>query len=268
MAITIISNISALRAQKDLRSSTVALGRTYERLSSGLRISRASDDAAGLAIAENLRADARIANVAIRNINDGLSLVSITEGALREISNILVRMSELSIQSQNGTISHKQISPLHAEYVALGSEINRISQNTKFNGMTLLGSSEKIAIQVGDSSDPNSQIILNDYDLDTESLGLRLDGPGYMTPDVVKDAINTVSGMQMYNASRLEFAKNNASSMSENVSAAASQIRDVDVAEEAAELVRLQIMQQAATAVLAQANIQPSFALKLLPPIV
>ena len=138
MPITIFTNIPSLRAQEQLRRSTLDLEGTYTRLSSGLRINKASDDAAGLAVAENLRADQRIANVAIRNTNDGLSLVSVAENALAQITNILTRMGELATQKLNGTISAVQVSPLFNEYRSLGSEINRIIQVSKFNGITLL----------------------------------------------------------------------------------------------------------------------------------
>lgn len=267
MPITIFTNIPALRAQEQVRRSTFDLEGTYTRLSSGLRINKASDDAAGLAVAENLRADQRIANVAIRNINDGLSLVSVAENALSEITNILTRMGELATQKMNGTISTVQISPLYNEYVALGSEINRIVRTSKFNGITLLSTTERIAIQVGLESSSNSQIILNDRIIDTEALGIRLDGPGYMTPDVVRSAIETVGNSQMYNAKRLEFALSNVTNMRENFMGAESAIRDADYAKESADLVRGRILQQSGVAILSQANIQPSFALKLLPPL-
>ncbi len=267
MPITIFTNIPSLRAQEQLRRSTLSLEGTYTRLSSGLRINKASDDAAGLSIADNLRSDARIANVAIRNTNDGLSLVSVAENALSQISNILTRMGELATQKMNGTLSSSQVSPLYNEYRALGSEINRIIQVSKFNGITVLSNNQSISIQVGHNSGKDSQIILEDFAMDTDSLGLKLDGPGYMTPDVVKDAIQTVSNSQMYNASRLEFALNNLTSMRENFLGAESSIRDADIAKEAADLARGRILQQAGIAILGQANQQPAFALKLLPPL-
>lgn len=267
MPITIFTNIPALRAQEQLRRSSLGLEEVYSRLSSGLRINKASDDAAALAVAENLKADQRIANVAIRNINDGLSLVSVAENALSEITNILTRMGELATQKANGTLSVAQISPLYNEYKALGSEINRIVQVSKFNGITILSTTERIAIQVGLESSGDNQIILNDNIIDTDSLGLDLNGPGYMTPDVVRTAIETVSGSHLNSAKRLEFALSNITNMRENFMGAESAIRDADYAKESADLMRLQILQQSGIAVLSQANLQPAFALKLLPPI-
>jgi flagellin len=138
MAVTINTNIAALNAQRRLGSTTQQLTKTFERLSSGLRIVRASDDAAGLAIADSLRADQRIASVAIRNANDGVSLISIADGALSEIGNVLTRMAELAEQSANGTLSVTQRSALSSEFVALSSEIQRIAETTEFNGLALL----------------------------------------------------------------------------------------------------------------------------------
>ncbi len=264
MPITIFTNVPSLRAQEQLRRSTISLEGTFTRLSSGLRINKASDDAAGLSIADNLRADQRIASVAIRNTNDGLSLVSVAEGAMAEITNILTRMGELAEQKMNGTLSAVQVSPLYNEYRSLGSEINRIIQVTKYNGITLLSSTQSISIQVGLESSKDSQIILNDLHLDTNSLGLDLNGPGYMTPDVVSTAIQTVGSSQLYNAKRLEFALSNITNMRENFASAESAIRDVDFAKESADLVKGQILQQAGVSILGQANQQPAFALKLL----
>lgn len=268
VAITIFTNIAAQKALGQSRLTSLALDKTYERLSSGLRITKASDDAAGLSISESLRADTRIANVAIRNINDGLSFVSIAESALTEISLILARMGELSTQASNGTISATQRSPLFQEFVALGSEINRIVASTKFNDITVLSTTQSVKIQVGSDSRSDSQIILRDFQLNTDRLGLNLSSDNYMTIDVIRNAIDEVSQMQQYNASRLEYAKSNLQVMKENFASAESQIRDADVAEEAAKLVRLQILNQANMAILAQANQQPQMALTLLPALI
>ena len=138
MPITINTNIASLNAQRRLGNSTLQLQKTFERLSSGLRIVRAADDSAGLAIADSLRADQRIASVAIRNANDGISLVSIADGALAEVGNVLSRMAELSEQSANGVLTTTQRSALQNEFSALASEIERISVITEFNGLKLL----------------------------------------------------------------------------------------------------------------------------------
>jgi flagellin len=268
MSITIFTNVPAQKAIGQSRLTTQSLSRTFERLSSGLRITRAADDAAGLSIAENLRSDTRIATAAIRNVNDGLSFVAVAESALGEISNILVRMAELAEQSSNGTLSATQKSPLFLEFVALGSEINRIVSTTKFNDITVLSYTQTIKIQVGFDSNSNSQIPLRDYQLSSDRLGLNLNSQNYMNIDTVKTAIESVAQMQEYNAARLEFAKSNLQGLKVNYATAESQIRDADIAAEAANLVKFQILNQANIAVLAQANLQPSFALKLLPSII
>ena len=285
MSITINSNIASLRAQRNLASASADLGRTFERLSSGQRIARVSDDPAGLAIAEALDADARIASQAIRNANDGISLISIADGALAEISNILGRMAELAEQSANGTLTNVQRSPLTAEFVALGSEIQRISATTEFNGLDLLTNSTDISIQVGLDNSSNSQITVGSVLGTLQSIGLGNGSTAQLNVTIegvtstvaqtnaqnalvaVQSAIDTVAirrGTLGAGESRLNSAVNNLQIQRENLLAAESQIRDVDVAAEAAELVRLQIIQQAGSAVLAQANQQPALAVSLL----
>lgn len=283
MAVTINTNIASLNAQRRLGSSTNELRQTFERLSSGLRIVRAKDDAAGLAIADTLRADQRIAGVAIRNANDGISLISIADGALNEIGNVLQRMAELSEQSANGTLSSVQRSALDQEFSSLGSEISRISETTSFNGLQLLSGNASISLQVGYDSDVNSQISFKGAQGTLESLGLAGAGSKMLSfslnaavggqqaalsaLDAVKASIgNLVSNRGTLGAaeSRVNVAINNLQVARENFSAAESQIRDVDVAEEAAKLTRLNILQQAGAAVLAQANQQPALALALL----
>jgi flagellin len=152
--------------------------------------------------------------------------------------------------------------------VALGSEINRIVATTKFGDITVLSYTQTIKIQVGFDSNENSRIPLRDYQLSSDRLGLNLNSQNYMSIDTVRTAIESVAQMQDYNASRLEFAKSNLQILKENYAGAESQIRDADVAEEAANLVKLQILNQANMAVLAQANLQPAFALKLLPALI
>lgn len=286
MALTINTNIAALNAQRRLGNSTAALTQSYERLSSGLRIVRARDDAAGLAIAEALRADQRVAGVAIRNANDGISLISIADGALNQIGNVLTRMAELSEQSANGTLSTTQRSALAQEFVALGSEIQRIALTTTFNDLALLSGNSTVSLQVGFDSGANSQISFTGVQGTLESLGLAAAGSAQLTYslnaagttqqqqsaataalDAVRASIGSLTanrGTLGANESRLAVAVNNLQVARENFAAAESQIRDVDVAEEAANLTRLNILQQAGAAVLAQANQQPSLALALL----
>lgn len=285
MPITIGNNIASLQAQRRLARATDMLGTTYERLSSGQRINKASDDAAGLAIADSLRADQRIAMVAVRNANDGISSIAIADGALAEIGNVLSRLAELSEQSANGVFSVNQRSALSNEFVALGSEIERIAVTTEFNGVALLSSNDSLIIQVGFDSTSTSQIVISGITGTLTSLGLAATGSsglsfsinggtiseGQSSSRLALDAINrgiqslaSVRGNLGAAESRLRVAINNLSVARENFAAAESRIRDVDVASEAAELTRLGILQQAGASVLAQANQQPGLALSLL----
>ena len=285
MALTVNTNIASLNAQRRLNSSTGELRQTFERLSSGLRIVRAKDDAAGLAIADALRADGRIASVAIRNANDGISLVSIADGALDQMSSVLTRMAELSEQAANGTLGSAQRSALGQEFSALASEIQRIAETTTFNGLLLLSGGAQVSLQVGFDSSKNSQIAFSGVDGTLESIGLATKGTSNLifslngsttvlaqasarsALDAVKLAISSLTtsrGTLGAAESRLSVAITNLSVARENFKAAESQIRDVDVAEEAANLTRLNILQQAGASVLAQANQQPQLALTLL----
>lgn len=285
MGLVLSSNIASLKAQRQLSLTTERLGRTFERLSSGLRINRPSDDPAGLALADDLRADARIAAVAVRNANDGISQTSIADAALEEISNILTRMSELAEQSANGTYSTSQRSALASEFLALGSEIDRIARTTEFNGVNLLSSSGNTTIQVGLDGTSDSTITIGAVLGTLASLGLSSSGSSALTYSITGDttlaaqsaaqlalsaldqALNTVTttrGVLGAAESRLNSAISYMTVARENFIAAESRIRDADIAQEVAEMVRLQTLQQAATAVLAQANLQPQVVLKLL----
>lgn len=285
MPITINSNISSLKAQRQLSVSTDSLGRIFEKLSSGQRINRASDDAAGLAIADSLKANQRVALVAVRNANDGISSIAIADGALGQIGNVLSRLAELSEQSANGTYSTSQRSALQNEFVALGSEIERIAVTTTFNGVTLLSGTSQITLQVGFNSQSTSQITLSGV---TGTLaGLGLAGPNLsnlsfsvnaatttdaqsasrLALDGINGAIGSLAvlrGNLGAVEARLSVAINNLSVARENFAAAESRIRDVDVASEAADLTRSNILQQAGASILAQANQQPQLALTLL----
>ena len=285
MPITVNTNIASFNAQRRLGNSTAQLQKTFERLSSGLRIVRAVDDAAGLAIADNLRADQRVASVAIRNANDGISLISIADGALSEVGSVLSRMAELSEQSANGVLTTVQRSALNNEFFALGSEIERIAVTTEFNGLKLLSGGGQIDLQIGFNSQSTSQIGFNGVQGTLASLGLAASGSSNLTfslnasttttgqaaaksaLDAVKTAISSLTtnrGTLGAAESRLNVTITNLQIARENFSAAESQIRDVDVASEAANLTRLNILQQAGAAVLAQANQQPQLALSLL----
>ncbi len=285
MPITLGSNIQSLQAQRRLGIATASLSNTYERLSSGQRINKAADDAAGLAIADSLRADQRVALVAIRNANDGISTINIADSALSEIGGVLSRLAELAEQSANGVYSTVQRSALQNEFVALGSEIERIAITTNFNGVTLLSGSSAMTLQVGFDSASTSQIGFAGVQGTLAGLGLAAQHSAGLTYsinagttdqaqsasrqalDAVSRAITSLAatrGTLGASESRLRVAINNLSVARENFAAAESRIRDVDVATEAAELTRLGILQQAAASVLAQANQQPGMALSLL----
>ena len=284
MSITIGSNISSLKAQRQLTKSTASLSSTYSKLSSGMRINKASDDAAGLAIADSLKADQRIASVAIRNANDGISSIAIADGALSQVSDVLTRLAELAEQSANGVYSTDQRSALQNEFSALGSEIQRIALTTEFNGVKLLSGGAGITLQVGFDSNANSQIAIRNVTGTLSALGIG-DAAGAMTYSIsgatieagqsasraALDAVNNAIGSLAATRgnlgaieSRLTVTINNLEVAKENFASAESQIRDVDVASEAAELTRLNILQQAGASVLAQANQQPGIALSLL----
>lgn len=285
MAITIGNNIASLQAQRRLAIATDSLGRTFERLASGQRINRASDDAAGLAIADSLKANQRIATVAIRNANDGISTIGIADSALGEIGNVLARLAELSEQAANGVFSVTQRSALSNEFIALGSEIERIAVTTTFNGVRLLSGGNTLTLQVGFDSASTSQVSFTGVQGTLQFLGLASAGSsalaysingssielGQSAARAALDAINTAIGSLAATRgtlgaveSRLNVAITNLTVARENFASAESRIRDVDVATEAAELTRLGILQQAGAAVLAQANQQPALALSLL----
>jgi flagellin len=285
MAITLGSNIASLRAQRSLNIQSDKLANVYQKLSSGQRINKASDDAAGLAIADSLKADQRIAGVAIRNANDGISTIAIADAALGEIGNVLARLAELAEQSANGVYSVSQRSALNNEFIALGSEIERIAVTTTFNGVALLSGQSSVVLQVGFNSASTSQISFTGVQGTLNALGLAGAGLSALTYsinagttelaqsasrlalDAVNGAISSLAsqrGTLGATESRLNVAINNLTIARENFASAESRIRDTDVAEQAAELTRLSILQQAGSSVLAQANQQPSLALSLL----
>jgi flagellin len=285
MSLTIASNIDSLQAQRQIALTTSRLSKTFQRLSSGLRINSASDDAAGNALADELRADTKLASVAVRNANDGLSITSIADTALEEINSILNRMLELAQQSSNGSYTTAQRSALSSEFVALGSEIERIARVTTFNTFNLLSGSSNITLQVGLDGTTNSQIVIGAVLGTLTSLGLATANSSALTYSIISTttgfsqtaattALSAIQGAIMSLTStrgtiaaaesRLSSAVNYLSIARENFIAAESRIRDADVAQEVAEMVRLQVLQQSATAVLAQANLQPQVVLRLL----
>ncbi|MFO0984889.1 MAG: flagellin [Planctomycetota bacterium] len=274
MALRINTNVAAISAQNALQTVTERLMHNYNHLSTGLRIASAADDAAGLAISERLRAQIRSLGQAQRNANDGISLAQTGEGAMNEISNILVRMRELAIQSNNGTLASQDRDALQQEFGALRSEIDRISKSTTFNGLKLLdGTNLTVTFQIGsgvasgvDTLTLNLVSVLSS-DMGLSTLDIGSTGNATTAIGSLDDAVNLVSQLRgTFGAvqNRLGSTVTNLGVSIENLSAAESRIRDVDVAAETADLTRNSILQQAATAMLAQANVGSQLALRLL----
>jgi flagellin len=272
MGIRINSNIASLNTQRHLYNSTISFGKSMEKLSSGLRINRAGDDAAGLAISENLKSDIRALNQASRNAADGISLVQTAEGALDEVSSILLRMKELAEQSMNGTLTDTDRGYLDSEFTALSEEIDRIAAGTEFNGVTLLNGGLDVLIQVGITSDSNDQVgVTLGTNMDSGGIGLgtQIDNAsdaGTAMSEIDDAITSVVSARGNLGAvqNRLETSIRNVNMTSENLSAANSRIRDVDVAHETSRMTSFQILQQAGVAMLSQANMTTGLAMSLL----
>ena len=282
------TNVSSLTAQRHLAASRADMEQAMERLSSGKRINSAMDDAAGLTISHSL--DSKIASLgqAVRNANDGIALVNLAEGAMDEISSMLTRMKELATQAINGTYNDTDRDSLDLEYQALVNEITRISDNTKFNTVALIGSNDTIKFQLGDTTadsisvtfeDMNAQALLLDSDASStttnahnaaaNTAGTDLQDAGNAGETLVKidNAIKTVDTYRAKLgavANRMEHAAANLMSRVENQSAARSQIQDADYAVESANLAKNQVLQQAGSAMLAQANASAANILSLL----
>jgi len=276
MGLRINTNITSLNAQRNMSANRIHLDKTLERLSSGSRINHAGDDAAGLAISENLRAQVRGLRQAKRNAQDGISLIQVTEGGLNEVSNLLVRMRELAIQAASDTLGETERSFTDREFQSLKQEIDRIAQNTSFNGTPLLnGRTGILEIQVGTHNNPFlDRVAYNGERADTTLEALKMSGesvatkPGaQMTLSKIDDALTQVNSIRADLGAiqnRLQSTINNISISDENLSAANSRIRDADMAEEASELTKANILMQAGVSVLGQANATSQAALKLL----
>ncbi len=273
MGIRINTNIASINTRRHLSRTTMAFQKSMEKLSSGLRINRASDDAAGLAISEGLKSDIRALDQASRNAADGISMVQVGEGALDEVSNILLRMRELAEQSLNGTLSDTERVYLDQEYGDLMDEVDRISASADFNGIKLLdGTGGSVNIQVGIGTGAFDGIAVDlSGALDAAGIGIAT-GIGNATDaadamDEVLAAVDTVSSARAaFGAiqNRMETSIRNIQNTSENLSAANSRIRDVDVAAETSNMTSMQILQQAAVSILAQANMTTGLAMSLL----
>lgn len=276
MGLRINTNTASINAQRTLWKTKLHLDKSFERLSSGYRINRAGDDAAGLAISENLRAQIRGLKQASRNAQDGISLVQVAEGGMNEISSILIRLRELSVQAASDTIGPVERQFLNVEYDQLVSEIDRIADGTEFNGTQLLsGIGSILDFQVGTRNNPDIDRISFDAskaDANSAALGVNLTSvadkaSAQNSLSAIDSAIVSVSAMRAdFGAiqNRLQSVIENIQVNTENLAAANSRIRDVDVAEETSELTKNNILLQAGTSVLAQANQASNVALQLL----
>lgn len=271
MGLRVNTNVASLTAQRNLNSVTGRLQGNYARLSSGLRIATAADDAAGLGISERMRSQIRSYDAAGRNAQDGISLVQTAEGALNEASNILTRMRELAMQASNGTLSATDLATIDTEMDQLTDELDRISTSTEFNNIALLdGSTASASIQIGLDLGETIDITLQDTSttaLGVSAIDVTAGGGGAAALadiDGAIDTVNTARGEMGAAQNRLSSAYASIQSARENLAAAESRIRDVDVAKETADLTRNSILQQAAVSILSQANVQPQLALSLL----
>ncbi len=276
MGLRINTNVASINAQRNLTGTKLGLDRNLEKLSSGFRINRAGDDAAGLAISENLKAQIRGLKQAQRNAQDGVSLVQVAEGSLNEISSILIRLRELAVQAASDTIGPVERQFLNVEYDQLISEIDRIADGTEFNGTQLLsGTGSVLDFQVGTRNDPNIDRLSFDAskaDGNSAALGVNLTSvadkaSAQNTLSALDQAIVSVSAMRAdFGAiqNRLQSTISNIAVGVENMAAANSRIRDADIAEETAEFTKNNILLQAGTSVLSQANQSANTALSLL----
>ncbi|MCP4445630.1 MAG: flagellin FliC [Myxococcales bacterium] len=280
MSISILTNVSSLGAQRNLSRSQAAQSRSIGRLSSGLRINQAADDAAGLGISENLKADIRSLSQASRNANDGVSLAQVAEGSMNEVAGIVTRMRELAVQSANGTLGATERSYIDTEFDQLKAEIDRVSGVTEFNGTKLLDGSAStgLTMQVGIQNTSNDRLAVSITRLVASTLGstggLHIGSMSMSTAtnaqaslgalDSAIEQLSTARAKTGAFQNRMAIAVQNLGVAHENLSAANSRIRDVDVASEAAEMTKSQILSQAGISVLGQANGLPQAALSLI----
>jgi flagellin len=270
MGLRINTNVAALNTARTLRRSTGDLNTSLERLSSGLRINRAADDAAGLAIAEGFRSVVRGSQVAQRNAQDGVSLVQTAEGALSETTNILQRIRELAVQAANGTQSTQNRASIDTEVQQLLAQVDDIALDTEFNGVRVLSANQTVTLQTG--ANPSQVLAVtvqgaktNDLSVNTVAVSsVALAVSTISTIDRAIQSVNTLRANLGAFQNRLEFTINTLAIQEENSAASESAIRDADIAQETVRFTRNQILVSAGTSVLAQANIVPQTALQLL----
>ena len=284
MAIRIFNNIASSNAQRILGVNNQRLATSIERISTGIRINKGADDAAGLAISEGLRSDIRALRQATRNANDGISLINVTEGALNEQSGILIRLRELASQAATGTVGSTERGTIQLEFSALRNELTRISQTTEFNGIALLdgglassaSSTDNIMIQIGIDNSENSRLNLNSAinlaavdasTLKIAALSVTGASEALTALNEINNAIGSVTaarGKVGAVQNRLQRSVSALAITAENLQAAESSIRDADIAAEIAELTRNQILVQTSTAMVGQSNLIPQSVLQLL----
>ncbi len=274
MGLRIATNVASLATQRQLASTNEKQTKQFQRIASGQRITSAGDDAAGLAISENMRAQIRSTQQAERNANDGISLVQVAEGGMFEASNILVRMRELAIQASSDTIGDTERGFIDQEIQSLKEEVDRIAAVTEFNGTPLLSGGEDLEIQVGIRAGEDSRVTfaVSENNLSTDSLGIS--GLSAESRDGARNMLDAVDGaFDQLNAGRarlgamqnkLQSTVNNLRISNENLSQARGRIADTDIAAASSELIQSNILSQAGIAVLAQANAAPTKALQLI----
>jgi flagellin len=289
MALVVNTTTSAINAQNKLSNTTNSLSNVFQRISSGLRINKAADDAAGLGVSESLDSEIRAFKQGIRNANDGISIIQTAEGAANEVANILKRMRELAVQSSSETMATDERAYIDDEFEQLSAEVERIAQTTTFNGMSLAtnvtssNGDGTITIQVGGANNSNDRIDIALGDLEAQTLGVSYTAAGTLTQpnhlnlntttnsqsaltrlDVALNSVNAYRSTFGAIQNRLESAIRNLTNYTENLSSAKSRIVDADFAHETAQLAKFQILQQSGVAVLGQANAVSQAALRLL----
>ena len=275
-ALAIMTNAGALRTQANLMTTTRNLNKTIGRLSSGLRVTSAADDAAGMAVTENMRGQLRGFQQAMRNGNDGVSILQTAESAYQSISDTLIRMRELAVEAANDSLSDTERGFLNTEFADLSTEITRISDVTEFNGINLLdgsaGTGGTMTFQVGTRNSTDDRITITLEDQDSAALGVDTSGVDTQANaqaaieeiDTALESLNTDRSVLGSTINTLNVSVSNLATTIENYGASMGQIRDADIGEESAEFARQQVLQQAGVAMLSQANALPNLALRLL----
>lgn len=279
MALTVNTNTTSLGVQKNLNRASDALSTSMTRLSSGLKINSAKDDAAGLQIATRMTSQIRGQTMAIKNANDGISIAQTAEGAMQEQTNILQRMRELAVQANNSSNSDEDRNALNKEFASMSDELTRIANSTQLNGKNLLNTSATMSFQVGSNTGAENQISITLADLTAATLSvdsatIAISGSDANIGANFSAAVDAIdAALQSINTQRADLGAvqnrltstiNNLQNINENAEAARSRVQDTDFAAETAQLTKQQTLQQASTSVLAQANQLPSAVLKLL----